>query len=200
MNNILCILNIVKDFVRHIEYPHKKIIMDQEDNPRVSIFKIIKEKTKMDDEHCKDLEIGIYNWVIEFSNEHKIIKNWKNPRFYRMYAEKARSIIANVDTNSYINNSRLMTRLGENEFPPHELAFMKPENVFPERWKETIDAYWKKYEHAYEKKDLAVTNLFRCGKCKKRECTYYEQQLRSGDEGATLFVSCVNCGHKWKMN
>jgi transcription elongation factor S-II len=170
------------------------------ENPREVIVNMIKAKTGFDDIVCKDLEIGVYNWTIDYCNEQKVIKNWKNSRFHRVYVEKARSVVANVDKDSYVGNNRLLVRMGENEFPPHELPYMKAENIFPERWKDTLDAYWKKYEHAYEKKELAVTNLFRCGKCKKRECTYYEQQLRSGDEGATLFVSCVNCGNKWKIN
>ena len=28
----------------------------------------------------------------------------------------------------------------------------------------------------------------------KRECSYYELQIRSADESATLFITCLNCG------
>lgn len=174
--------------------------MEQE-NPRDTVVKMIKDKaSNLDDVQAKDMEIGIYNWTIDYSNDNKIIKNWKNPRFYKVYAEKARSIISNIDKNSYIDNTRLMTRLNENEFAPHEISFLKPENMFPERWKKTVDAYLKKYENAYERKDVVVSSLFRCGKCKKKQCTYFEAQTRSADEGATVFVSCLNCGNKWKMS
>lgn len=44
----------------------------------------------------------------------------------------------------------------------------------------------------------ASTSIYTCGKCKKNECTYYEQQTRSADEGTTLFITCLHCGHKWK--
>jgi DNA-directed RNA polymerase subunit M/transcription elongation factor TFIIS len=174
--------------------------MEQE-NPRDVVLKMIMNKaSNLDEIQGKDMEIGIYNWTIEYSNDNKIIKNWKNPRFYKVYLEKARSIISNIDNTSYVDNTRLMTRLDENEFAPHEIPFMKPENMFPERWKQTVDAYLKKYENAYERKDVVVSSLFRCGKCKKKQCTYFEAQTRSADEGATVFVSCLNCGNKWKMS
>jgi DNA-directed RNA polymerase subunit M/transcription elongation factor TFIIS len=174
--------------------------MEQE-NPRDVVLKMIMNKaSNLNDQQGKDMEIGIYNWTIEYSNDNKIIKNWKNPRFYKVYIEKARSIISNIDNTSYVDNTRLMTRLDENEFAPHEIPFMKPENMFPERWKKTVDAYLKKYENAYERKDVVVSSLFRCGKCKKKQCTYFEAQTRSADEGATVFVSCLNCGNKWKMS
>lgn len=44
----------------------------------------------------------------------------------------------------------------------------------------------------------ATTDAFKCGKCGKRKCTYYEKQTRSADEPMTVFVSCMNCGNKWR--
>ncbi len=170
-------------------------------HPRDNIVQMIKDKVAtISQEQAKDLEIGIYNWTIQFCEKNKIIKNWKNPRFHKIYIEKARSTLSNLDKDSYIENNRLLDRLFEKEFLPHDIPFMKPENTFPERWKATIDAYMKKYKNAYEKQDVVVSSLFRCGKCKKKECTYYTQQTRSGDEGETVFVKCMNCGNAWKMS
>ncbi|BFZ55910.1 transcription elongation factor TFIIS [Savitreella phatthalungensis] len=45
----------------------------------------------------------------------------------------------------------------------------------------------------------ASTDMFQCGKCKKRKCTYYQMQTRSADEPMTTFVTCVECGNKWKF-
>ena len=46
-------------------------------------------------------------------------------------------------------------------------------------------------------KDMA-TDLFTCSRCKKSECTYYQIQTRSADEPMTCFVTCLNCGKRWK--
>jgi DNA-directed RNA polymerase subunit M/transcription elongation factor TFIIS len=166
---------------------------------RQSFISLVQEKTKLSDNECKDMEIGVYNWCIEEAGKHKIIRNWKNPRFMRMYLEKARSVISNVDKNSYIGNQKLVTRLHEHEFAPHDIASMKPENLFPERWNAVIELHMKKTKNAYENKNVATTEMFKCGKCKKRECTYYEMFSRSCDEPAVIHIRCLNCGHSWRM-
>lgn len=48
-------------------------------------------------------------------------------------------------------------------------------------------------------KKEASTDAFKCGKCKKRMCTYYQLQTRSADEPMTTFVTCVNCDNRWKF-
>jgi transcription elongation factor S-II len=166
---------------------------------REKIINLINSKTNLEKDWAKDFEIGIFNWCIKYADTHKVVKNWDNQKFLNLYLEKARSSISNIDKNSYIHNERLLKRLQEKEFLPHEIPFMKPQNVFPERWTDTLDAYIKKYEHAYENKVVAMTDMYRCGKCGKRECSYYEIQSRSADEGLTCHVRCINCGHGWKF-
>lgn len=43
------------------------------------------------------------------------------------------------------------------------------------------------------------TDLLKCGKCKKRNCTYNQLQTRSADEPMTTFVMCNDCGNRWKF-
>ncbi|KAK7556995.1 transcription factor S-II-domain-containing protein [Phyllosticta citricarpa] len=38
-----------------------------------------------------------------------------------------------------------------------------------------------------------------CEKCGREEVRFYTQQLRSADEGTTVFYTC-ECGHKWNTN
>jgi transcription elongation factor S-II len=33
----------------------------------------------------------------------------------------------------------------------------------------------------------AATDIFKCGRCKQRKCTYYQMQTRSADEPMTTF-------------
>jgi transcription elongation factor S-II len=148
---------------------------------------------------AEDLEIGIYNWAIEFSELNNIPRNWKNLRFISLYKDKAISILANLDKKSYLGNVRLIDRLKEEEFEPHQLPYMSREHVYPERWRVLIDNKMKKDMHVIEEKPASMTNEFRCGKCKKRECVYQELQVRSADEPMTLFITCLNCGHKWRV-
>lgn len=38
-----------------------------------------------------------------------------------------------------------------------------------------------------------------CEKCGREKVRFYTQQLRSADEGTTVFYTC-ECGHKWNTN
>jgi DNA-directed RNA polymerase subunit M/transcription elongation factor TFIIS len=167
--------------------------------PRSKIVSLIASKTGLEESWCNDMEVGIYNWVIQDCGEKRVARNWNNPRFLKIYLEKARSVISNIDGQSYINNSKLVDRLKEREFYPHDIAFMKPENVCPNKWTTSVNAMMKKYENAYENKAVAMTEMFKCGRCKKRQCTFYELQCRAGDESTTIFIRCINCGNSWRQ-
>lgn len=48
-------------------------------------------------------------------------------------------------------------------------------------------------------KTAAETDIFECGKCKQKKCTYSQLQTRSSDEPMTTFVYCTVCGNRWKF-
>ncbi|KAG8506688.1 Transcription elongation factor A protein 3, partial [Galemys pyrenaicus] len=54
-------------------------------------------------------------------------------------------------------------------------------------------------EHQMAKTGGTSTDLFRCSKCKKKNCTYNQVQTRSADEPMTTFVLCNECGNRWKV-
>ena len=171
-------------------------------NPSHDVRESVREMLKqlgLKKEIVDNMETGIYNWVIDFSDSHKIVKNWKNSKFVNVYTNKARSVYSNIDPNSYICNQRLLPRLTENEFLPQDIAYASRDTLFPDRWKEAIDKKMKKDEFVYEERPAAMTNQFKCSKCKKRECSFQELQLRSCDEPMTLFITCLNCGNRWRI-
>lgn len=146
-----------------------------------------------------DLERGVYNWVIDFANEKCVVKNWANPMFSRIYADKVRSVVSNLE-DSYVGNARLLNRLvDDKEFLPHDIPYMRPEVACPERWVHILDVKNKKDANIGENTLTAMTDQFKCGRCKKRECVYYELQTRSADEPSSIFIRCLNCGHSWRI-
>jgi DNA-directed RNA polymerase I subunit RPA12 len=40
----------------------------------------------------------------------------------------------------------------------------------------------------------------KCPKCDHYEMVFHTAQLRSADEGQTVFYSCVKCGYKYSIN
>lgn len=47
---------------------------------------------------------------------------------------------------------------------------------------------------------MEATVKMTCDNCGNDEVTYYQKQIRSADEGTTVFYTCVTCGHKWNTN
>ena len=158
-----------------------------------------KDHIKLTKDEIKDLEIGIYNWSIDFSDKHQIIKNWENNKFKKVYVNKCVSVISNLDNKLYLKNKNLYKRLKKREFLPHEIPYLSLQKIFPEKWDYIINDIHKKEEATMNNKNISKTDQFKCGKCKKRECSYYELQIRSADESATLFITCLNCGAHWKQ-
>lgn len=169
------------------------------EDPRARVREMIRDKTRLDEAHAEDLEIGIYNWCIDFCDTKKIFKSWKNNRFSSIYLEKARSILSNLDPEGYLRNAGLLDRIKEKKCLPHEVPFMKPDEMCPERWKEVTEAFFKKYEHAYENKTEAMSSDYKCGKCKQRRVVYQEIFSRSADEAGVIHFACLSCGNRWKI-
>ena len=159
---------------------------------------LLAEKTKLSQIELDDLEIGVFNSALDYAVENKIQLSWQCQQFVEIYTNIARCIYSNLVSNTYINNKNLYSRLKKKEFMPHELAFMKREELFPEKWHLIIEKEKLKLKEAYEVKQVSMSDLIKCGKCKNNKVSYQELQTRSGDESMTIFFTCIVCGHKWK--
>ncbi|CAP23413.2 Protein CBG03263 [Caenorhabditis briggsae] len=54
-------------------------------------------------------------------------------------------------------------------------------------------------EHQVSVQQGTPSDMFKCGKCGKKNCTYTQLQTRSSDEPMTTFVFCLECGNRWKF-
>jgi transcription elongation factor S-II len=145
-----------------------------------------------------NIEKSIYNYTIQKSKELKLIRNWENSHFTKIYFDKFKTLHTNLNKESYINNETLLCKLNNKEILPQDLAFMSSQELFPEKWNAIVQAKIKRDNSKYEVNLEAATEEFMCFKCNKRKCTYYQLQTRSADEPMTTFVSCLNCGNRWK--
>ena len=145
------------------------------------------------------LEESIYEYACNEGKKRNIILNWENQFFKKIYINKARSLYTNLDSDSYIKNINLIKKVQENKINLKELPNMSFQQLFPEHWKKLMDAKYKRDKYMYEEKVEAMTDQFKCGRCKSRKCSYYELQTRSADESMTTFITCLNCGNRWKQ-
>ena len=146
----------------------------------------------------RNLEKAIYNWSIEQGRKKKIITKWTKQSFCDIYLTKTYSILSNLSPNSGINNMYLSTHINNGTLKSYEVPFMSHHELFPKLWEKIIETKIKRDKSKYEINLEAATDEFKCWKCKKRKCTYYELQTRSADEPMTTFVSCLSCGNHWK--
>jgi transcription elongation factor S-II len=144
-----------------------------------------------------DIEEGIFDYVKKIAEERALSSDW-NQQFTQMYLNKSVGIYSNLDPENYVKNPRFRTRVLQREFEPKKIAHLLPYDIFPEKWKELLDEKFKIDKNLYETRTEAATDIYKCGKCHKRVCTYFQLQTRSADEPMTTFVTCLNCGNRWK--
>lgn len=167
---------------------------------RMKVRNIIKSRCAFLTESDQiDFERGIYNFTVEDSKRRIVHSVWENPEFTQLYLIHARRTIANLDPTSYINNSRLLERFKDGEFRPNEIAFMNYSDLYPEKWGAMIELSIKREAKMLEVDKSMATDMFKCSRCGKRQCTYYEMQTRSADEPMTQFIRCLNCGKQWRQ-
>lgn len=153
----------------------------------------------IDDEYIsKNLEKGIFNYSIWKSKERHEQCLWDNLYFQDIYKSKLKQMCANLIPNSYIKNKNLLIKLKNKEFLPHEIVFMSPEKLFPERWEKIIQEKNKRDAVISEIDFGLATNQFTCVKCKGNKTTYYTMQTRSADEAETIFITCLQCNRRWR--
>ncbi|NXL83507.1 TCEA3 protein, partial [Alectura lathami] len=114
------------------------------------------------------------------------------------YRNRVRSRISNLKDPK---NPNLRRNVLCGAIPPSLIARMTAEEMASDELKELRNAMTQEAirEHQMAKTGGTVTDLFQCGKCKKKNCTYNQVQTRSADEPMTTFVLCNECGNRWKV-
>jgi transcription elongation factor S-II len=137
---------------------------------------------------------------VERSDIKGIEKNIDNKYFKRIYVNKVITLYNNLDKKSYIHNTGFLARLLNEEFDVNDIAFLNPQEINKEHWKKYLDRQSANDEFLYSRTVGIKTTEYKCGRCKDRNCTYYQLQVRCSDEPMTTFINCLNCGNKWSFN
>jgi transcription elongation factor S-II len=139
-----------------------------------------------------NVEKGVFNYALKEATQRRVVKKWDNPFFVQIYTSRLRAIYTNL------LNPELHEQIQNGEIKSHEVAFMTHQEMNPKKWDSLIQAKIKKDKNKYEVNLEAATDTFKCRKCHQNKCTYYQLQTRSADEPMTTFVSCLECGNRWK--
>ncbi len=127
-----------------------------------------------------NIEICIYNYIIDYCTKHNIQVDWDNFLFKHLYVSKYIEVEQYLKSDpsllDYIIEQKLSTKicdLSDNRY-------------------QTVSSKLVVLETEIEE------GLFKCPKCKSKKTTYYSIQLRSSDEPMTNFITCMNCKNRWK--
>ncbi|NP_957280.2 transcription elongation factor A protein 2 isoform X1 [Danio rerio] len=114
------------------------------------------------------------------------------------YKTRLRSRISNLKDQK---NPDLRRNVLCGNISPERIASMTAEEMASPELKEIRKALTKESirEHQLSKVGGTETDMFVCGKCKGKNCTYTQVQTRSADEPMTTFVLCNECGNRWKF-
>jgi NAD-dependent DNA ligase len=85
----------------------------------------------------------------------------------------------------------------KNKEDAKKIALLRPEELNPDNYEKLLK---KKEIEEYKKNDVKSSTAFKCSKCKKNKCSVTQKQIRAGDEPATTFVTCLECGHNFSFN
>ena len=144
------------------------------------------------EKNSSNLEKGIFNYALKEAANRKVVKKWDNQYFVQIYIDRLRSIYLNL------KNPEILEQIKSEAIQAHTVAFMTHQEMRPDKWKELIEDKVKKDKNKFETNVEASTDTFTCRKCKSNKCTYYQMQTRSADEPMTTFVTCIDCGNRWK--
>jgi DNA-directed RNA polymerase subunit M/transcription elongation factor TFIIS len=133
-------------------------------------------------ELAKDIENSIYSFSKEYAetNETPFLEE-------SIYSSKSESLLKVIGNNLQF----IIQSIKNNTIDPKMIGFMRISDLDLKQYSDII----KKKEMDVQLMNPVGTTAFECKKCKKRNTTVVEKQVRSGDEPATQFITCLECGY-----
>ena len=163
------------------------------DNPeefRTNIRIQLKNMLEGNENDALNMERGVFNYALKEAKQRKVVKKWDNPFFVQIYFDHLKTV--------WVNLPFVLEQIKNKEIQPHMVAFMTHQEFNPSKWEEMIQAKSKRDQSKFENRMEASTDTFTCRKCRSKKCTYYALQTRSSDEPMTIFVTCIDCGNRFK--
>ncbi|XP_066060708.1 transcription elongation factor A protein 3 isoform X3 [Chamaea fasciata] len=163
------------------------------DSVRDKCIEMLTAALRMDDDY-KEFSVNCEKMASEI--EDHIFQELKSTDM--KYRNRVRSRISNLKDPK---NPGLRRNVLCGAIEPSLIARMTAEEMASDELKKLRNAMTQEAirEHQMAKTGGTVTDLFQCGKCKKKNCTYNQVQTRSADEPMTTFVLCNECGNRWKF-
>ena len=142
----------------------------------------------------KNLEIGCINRAISQSKKFNIRCIWNNSAFVDLYNEICYKLAVNLDVDSPVKSDYLIKMLLNNSIEATDAANLSSRDMCP-KLVEKIENRISLRTNLERK--IKYSELYRCKKCKRNQCTTERLYNRGLDEGVSLMISCGYCGNSW---
>lgn len=138
-------------------------------------------------EHQIDREYGkqVLKTAITIEKNINIIENniFNKVHNYDQYKDLIISTITKIKSGQKLN--KVLTDIKTNNFGYSEQYFKEVADVLQE-------------QHNFIENPFEVEEGVMECKCGSKKTISFSKQIRSGDEGTTVFAKCVDCGKTWK--
>jgi DNA-directed RNA polymerase subunit M/transcription elongation factor TFIIS len=132
------------------------------------------------------IEQSIFLFSYEYAENNDMPFLFEN--IYNSKADELYSILAEHNLEITIKN------INNNTLNPSNIAQMKPSEL------NTLFNNAVLIKNDYNTLDKKKgSTAFECSKCKKRNSSIVEKQVRSADEPTTQFITCLECGHTFTI-
>lgn len=143
------------------------------------------------------LERDCYNKTVDICIRDGVDRLWTEKRFRDRYSSECYRIISNLDQTSSVQSQYLVDQILEGSVDPANIAALSNFDLCPQASQVERDEIDRRRN---VKVEVKVSRAYTCGKCGKCETTVREFQGRAADEGASLSIHCVGCGHTWRKS
>ena len=136
---------------------------------------------------AKDFEDSVYNYCEEYATTNDTLFLLEE-----IYNTKVDELLSHLTKKK----SELLDSILNSKISVKDIVKMSPDELSPEQFSQMKG---KKSESDKKKNSKTGTTLYTCPKCNRKNSEITEQQMRRGDEPPTLFVKCLECGHKRRI-
>jgi DNA-directed RNA polymerase subunit M/transcription elongation factor TFIIS len=146
--------------------------------------KIVKKFLKFFDlKKSTKLEFALYKFANNYATNNDTLFLLE-----QIYNSKVDEIIHLLSNNNLI----FIKLINDDKINYDDIINMKPDELNPKLF-ENIKQKQKLEEETKNKKE--GSKIYKCKKCKKRNCEVSFKQMRSSDEPPTTIIKCLECGH-----
>lgn len=154
---------------------------------------------KRQESYIRKIERSCYNAACTVSDKKNISRNWQNENFQTIYNGIAYRVQKNLLWSKDDPGSDYMINLiTTGAFDVNNIGKVGSRELRPSKTQPIYDEIERRKQQAVVKKYSSQHECFKCG---GRKTTEIERQIRSLDEGATIFVQCEmeTCSNKWTI-